>query len=136
MTDANDPRADVGRTTRGRDTALWIVQGLLFLIFTGTGLWKLFTPIPKLAAMIPWAGQVPVAFVYATAVIDLCGGLGVLLPTLTGIKPGLARLAALGCALLQACAIIFHLSRGEAANTPFNFLLLALSLFVFRGRSA
>lgn len=88
----------------------------------------------RLAEMIPWAGQVPAAFMYATALIDLCGGLGVLLPALTRIKPGLVVLAALGCAALQICAIVFHLSRGEGANTPFNFLLVALSLFVAWGR--
>jgi hypothetical protein len=49
-------------------------------------------------------------------------------------KPGLTLLAALGCAALQVCAIIFHVSRGEAANTPFNFLLVALSIFVYWGR--
>jgi uncharacterized membrane protein YphA (DoxX/SURF4 family) len=113
---------------------LWIVQALLGIVFTGTGLWKLLTPIAALAAMIPWAGQVPAAFMYATAVIDLCGGLGIILPSLTRIKPGLAVLAALGCAALQVCAIVFHVSRGEAANTPFNFLLVALALFVFWGR--
>ncbi len=113
---------------------LWVVQGLLGLIFTGTGLWKLMTPVPQLAAMIPWAGQVPEAFLYAIAAIDLCGGLGIVLPSLTRIKPGLAVLAARGCAALQVCAIVFHVSRGEAANTPFNFLLVALSLFVFWGR--
>jgi len=31
-------------------------------------------------------------------------------------------------------AIVFHFSRGEALNTPFNFLLVALSLFVAWGR--
>ena len=43
-------------------------------------------------------------------------------------------LAALGCALFQLAAIVFHVARGEAANTPFNFLLVALSVFVFWGR--
>jgi hypothetical protein len=62
---------------------LWIVQAVLSLIFIGTGLWKLLTPVPRLAAMIPWAGQVSEAFLHATAVIDLCGGVGVLLPALT-----------------------------------------------------
>lgn len=114
--------------------SLWIVQALLGLLFIGTGLWKLFTPVPELAAKIPWAGQVPEAFLYATGVIDLCGGLGIVLPSLTRIKPGLAVLAALGCTALQVCAIVFHVSRGEAANTPFNFLLVALALFVFWGR--
>ena len=46
----------------------------------------------------------------------------------------LAVLAAVGCAALQGSAIVFHLSRGEAANTPFNFFLGALALFVAWGR--
>jgi uncharacterized membrane protein YphA (DoxX/SURF4 family) len=122
------------RPAKALPISLWVVQVLLALVFAGTGLWKLFTPVPVLAEMIPWAGQVPEAFLYATAVIDLCGGVGILLPSLTRIKPGLAVLAALGCAALQVCAIVFHVSRGEVANTPFNFLLVALSLFVFWGR--
>lgn len=116
------------------NTGLWVVQVLLFITFAGTALWKVLTPIPQLAAMIPWAGQVPAAFMYGTAAIDLLGGVGVLLPALTRIKPGLTAPAALGCAALQICAIVFHLSRGEAVNTPFNFLLVALSLFVAWGR--
>ncbi len=114
--------------------ALWIVQALLALTFVGTGIWKMATPIAQLAAMIPWAGQVSPGLLYVTAAFDLLGGLGVLLPSVTRIKPGLTVLAALGCAALQASAIAFHLSRGEAANTPFNFLLVALSLFVAWGR--
>jgi hypothetical protein len=35
---------------------------------------------------------------------------------------------------LQGSAIVFHLSRGEAADTPFNFVLIALSLVVAWGR--
>jgi hypothetical protein len=131
---------DAGRIADGKGPSkplhigLWVVQALLSLIFTGTGLWKLLAPVSRLAAMLPWAGQVPKAFLQATAVADLLGGIGVLLPSLTRIQPGLSAHAALGCAALQVCAIVFHLSRGEAANTPFNFVLVALSTFVFWGR--
>jgi hypothetical protein len=114
--------------------SLFIVQILLALTFAGTGIWKLATPIPDLAAKMPWMGQVSPGFLYATAVFDLLGGLGVLLPSLTRIKPGVTVLAALGCVALQASAVVFHFSRGEAANTPFNFVLIALSLFVAWGR--
>lgn len=114
--------------------SLWIAQGLLALTFVGGGIWKIVTPLPELAAMIPWAGQVPAALLWATAIADLLGGLGVILPSITRILPGLTALAALGCATLQACAVAFHLARGEAANTPFNVLLFALSLFVAWGR--
>jgi hypothetical protein len=116
------------------EIGLWIVQGLLALTFVGTAVWKVFTPIPDLAAKIPWAGQVSPGLLYSTAVFDLLGGLGVVLPSVTRVKPGLTVLAALGCAALQVCAIVFHVSRGEAANTPFNFFLVALALFVAWGR--
>lgn len=125
-----------GQTSGGRglNVGVWIVQALLGLTFAGTGVWKLATPIPSLAAKMPWMGQVSPAFLYTTAGFDLLGGLGLLLPALTRIRPGLTVLAALGCAALMAGAALFHVSRGEAANTPFNFVLMALSLFVAWGR--
>jgi hypothetical protein len=133
------PSARVGgaaneRKSTGLDIGLWAVQGLLFVTFVGTAVWKVATPLPTLARMIPWAGQVSPTFLYFTAAADFAGGLGILLPSLTRIKPGLVVLAALGCVALQASAVVFHFSRGEAANTPFNFLLIALSVFVAWGR--
>lgn len=114
---------------------LWTAQTVIFLVFGAAGLTKLLTPIPQLAAMIPWAGDHSETFVRVMGLIDLAGGLGILLPTLTRIMPGLAVLAALGCATLQCSAIVFHVSRGEAAVTPLNLVLLGLSLFVLWGRS-
>jgi len=134
MTTASTKHETAPPPSKGLHLGLWIVQGLLAVTFAGTGVWKLATPIPQLAAKMPWMGEVSPGFLYATAVFDLLGGLGVLLPSVTRIKPGLTVLASLGCAALMACAIAFHVSRGEAANTPFNFLLVALSLFIAWGR--
>jgi hypothetical protein len=127
-------RPEAAPPSKGLNIGLWIAQTLLALTLVGGAVWKLTTPIPELAAKMPWMGQVSHGFLYATAVFDLLGGLGVLLPSVTRIKPGLTVLAALGCVALMACAIVFHVSRGEAAKTPFNFLLLALALFVAWGR--
>ena len=113
--------------------ALWVAQALLALTLLPTGVLKLALPIPTLAALWPWAGEHP-ALVRATGGADVLGGLGLLLPALTRIRPALTVPAALGCALLQVCAIGFHLARGEAANTPFNGFVLALALFVAWGR--
>jgi hypothetical protein len=52
---------------------------------------KLFMPVETLAGMWVWPGQVPAAFLRTMGAIDLAGGLGVLLPALTRIKPGLGR---------------------------------------------
>jgi hypothetical protein len=78
---------------------------------------------------------VPNWFLDLTGILDVAGGIGVLLPAVTRIEPRLTVLAALGCTLLQIAAIIFHLSRGEAAAVPLNFVLLALSMFILWGRA-
>ncbi|RXH00267.1 DoxX family protein [Bradyrhizobium zhanjiangense] len=115
---------------------LWVAQVLLAFVFISAGLVKLTTPIPQLAAMMPWAGQYSETFVRAIALVDLAGGIGILLPALTRILPRLTVLAALGCAVLQVFALFFHISRGEAPIAPLNIVLLALSLFVLWGRNS
>jgi len=119
---------------RGLNIGLWFAQTLIALSLLAGACMKLFMPITRLAAMMPWMGQVPEWFMRGTGVIDLVGGLGIILPSLTRIKPGLTAAAAIGCALLMVCAIVFHVSRGEAMATPFNFLVLGLSMFVLWGR--
>jgi hypothetical protein len=126
------PAIAPGRAVR---ISLWIAQALLFFAFTPAGLVKLLTPIPQLAAMMPWAGEYSPTFVHIIALVDLAGGIGILLPALTRIMPGLTVLAALGCTVLQVFAMVFHLSRGEAPVLPVNVLLLALSVFVLWGRA-
>lgn len=113
---------------------LWVAQVVVAILFCGAGFTKLTTPIPELSAMMPWTGQYSETFVRFIALVDLAGGLGILLPALTRILPRLTVLAALGCVVLQVFAIVFHLSRGEAMVVPLNIVLLALSLFVLWGR--
>ncbi|SFD72040.1 DoxX family protein [Paracidovorax konjaci] len=115
--------------------ALWAAQCLVALAFCASGFMKLTTPIPELSAMMPWAGQYPVAFVRTIGLIDLAGGLGILLPALVRILPRLTVWAALGCTVLQVFAIAFHLSRGEAMVLPLNLVLLPLCAFVLWGRA-
>jgi hypothetical protein len=120
-----------GRALR---VGLWFAQVLIFLAFGAAGLVKLLTPIPQLGVMMPWTSQYSETFVRVIGAIDLAGGIGVLLPALTRIMPRLTVLAAVGCSALQVFALIFHVSRGEAAVTPLNLVLLALAIFVLWGR--
>lgn len=113
---------------------LWSAQVLVFAAFTLFGGMKLFMPIEKLAEMWVWPGVVPPWFLHLMGLIDIAGGLGILLPALTRIQPRLGVLAAAGCVVLQICAIVFHLARGESQALPLNFILLALSLFILWGR--
>lgn len=116
------------------DAALWLAQWLLFAGFGWAAWMKIMTPIPALAAMWPWAGDLPEPAVRALGGIDLAGGAGLVLPILTGIRPRLTVAAALGCIALQLCAMIFHGSRGEWAALPVNLVFLAMAGFVYWGR--
>ena len=114
--------------------ALWLVQVLLAIFYVYAGLTKLATPAAELAKMMPWTGAMP-ALVPVTGLVDLLGGLGILLPSLTRIKPRLTVLAAQGTIVLQFLAIALHLSRGEAMVVPMNVTLIAFAAFVYWGRS-
>lgn len=113
---------------------LWVSQILLALVYVPAGSMKLFAPVVQVAANIPWAGDVPEAFLRFIGVVDLSAGLGVLLPALTRIYPGLTVYAAQGSIALQICAMVFHASRGEYMVIPFNLFIIGLSAFVAWGR--
>lgn len=93
----------------------------------------MITPIATLTGIWSWTGEYP-DLLRLTALLDVAGGLGLVLPALTRIRPGLVVVAALGCAALMVSAIVFHLTRGEAEDTPINIFLLVLILFVWWGR--
>lgn len=115
--------------------ALWVAQLLVAVPFVAFGFMKATAPVEQLATMMAWAGQLPEFVVRVTGVIDMAGGLGLVLPALTRVKPVLVRYAAMGCIALQSCAIVFHVSRGEANLIWLNFVFLALSIFVLWGRT-
>lgn len=126
------PHPPAGKALR---VSLWLVQVLMFAAFLLFGLQKLLMAPESLAAM--WHTQWPLEhplLLRATGLIDVIGGLGLLLPALTRIRPGLTVLAALGCVLLQLAAIVFHSARGEFAALPLNAVLLPLVAFILWGR--
>lgn len=131
------PERNAGISTRAPvplRVALWTAQTLIFAAFCLFGAMKLFMPVEQLAAMWVWPGTVPTWLLRLMGLIDLAGGLGVLVPALTRIQPRLTVLAALGCVVLQICAIVFHAVRGEWAALPLNFILLPIVAFILWGR--
>lgn len=109
---------------------IWIAQGLLALTFIWAGSMKLFKPdgLP-----FPWVKDQP-TLVIITGIVDLLGGLGIILPAILRIRRGLTMVAAYGIITLMTVAMIFHISRGEAQNIGFNIFILLLAVFVVWSR--
>ncbi|SIT76358.1 DoxX-like family protein [Yoonia rosea] len=120
--------------SKGANISIWAAQVIGSALFLMSGAMKLFTPIPELAAMMPWAGEYSEGFVRFIGVVDLAGGLGLLLPSLTRIMPRLTVVAAAACVLLQILAILFHASRGEFEVLPLNVVYIGCALIVLWGR--
>ena len=138
QTTHNVPPVDVQPSKLQRSTGLhvglWIVQVLLALAFLSAGVMKSTQPIAVLAEKMVWPGALPEGLVRFIGVSELLGGLGLILPAATRIKPILTPLAAVGLTTVMMLAIVFHLSRGEVSNVSFNLVLGGLAAFVAWGR--
>lgn len=115
-------------------TLLWIGQLLLAALFALTGFMKLTMPLADLAQHMVWTGDVPPILVRFTGAAEMAGAIGLVLPALTGIQPGLTPLAAAGLTVLMALASIFHVGRGEIWNLEVTVPLCAAAAFVAWGR--
>jgi len=121
------------QNTKTMHVILWIAQVAL-AAFMITGALLKFMPIEQIAAMMPWTGQLPPLMVRLLGFVDLLGALGLILPALLHIKPQVTPWTATGVIVLMLCAIIFHVSRGEAAVIGVNIVTAFIALFIAWGR--
>lgn len=122
-------------SSKGWNITLWILQILLAGMFGMAGFMKLTMPIAQLSVNIPWAAVVPPALVRIIGLSEFAGALGLILPSLTRIRPQLTVLAAAGLVLVMILAMIFHLVRGEVNVIGINVLLGAPAALIAWGRS-
>jgi putative oxidoreductase len=115
---------------------LWIIQVLLALAFLMAGFMKLTQPIATLSKRMEWTAAVPLGLVRFIGLAELVGGIGLILPMLTGVLPSLTVAAAIGLSIVMVSAAIFHLARHEASHVPGNIVMLALAIIVVVGRLA
>ncbi len=110
--------------------ALWIVQGLLALIFLFAGGMKLVLPLETLTEQMPLPG-VLVRFI---GVAEALGAIGLILPGLLRIRPGLTPLAAAGLVIIMIGATVLTLAAGDVAPALIPLVVGLLSAFVAYGR--
>lgn len=112
---------------------LWIIQGLLAVMFVMAGVMKAFQ-YERAKTTLPWVKDVSKGLVTFIGISELLGGVGLVLPMLTGILPWLTPLAAAGLAVVMVLGAIFHAQRGEFPVIAFNVILVALAVFVAYAR--
>ena len=110
--------------------ALWIAQGLLAAIFLFAGGMKLVLPVEEMTKQLPLPGL----FLRFIAVCEVLGAIGVILPWLLGIRPGLTPLAAAGLVIIMIGATVLTLATSGIAMAPIPLVVGILAAFVAYGR--
>ncbi|MBB4704638.1 DoxX family protein [Sphaerisporangium siamense] len=134
----NGPAGKARITMLTLNGVLWSLQALWGFFFAGSGFGKVLLYDDALYAAAPravaWYAVVPQPLIVFIGVVEVLGGLGLILPAMTGVKPKLTPLAAAGLALTMILATGFHLIRGEYGLIPANLVLGGVAAFITVGR--
>lgn len=113
---------------------LWVLQVVFGLYFIAVGIMHFAIPA-NLPDVMSWMYDLPQGLHVLSGVAELLGGLGLILPGVTGIQTRLTPLAASGLAVTMVGAAIWHIPRGEIVPNVFLTLLnAAIMAFIAYGR--
>ena len=111
---------------------LWILQALLALLFLFAGGVKLVLPADQLVKQAPMFSA---AFLRFIGSCEVLGAIGLILPVLLRIKPGLTPLAAAGLVIIMIGATVVTLMTGGIAMAIMPVVVgLLLVFIVYRHR--
>jgi hypothetical protein len=117
------------------NVVLWIIQGLLVLVFGFSALVKgTQSKARALALGMTGVANLPTSVMRFTAFCELLAIIGLVGPQATGIAPILTSLAAVGLGIIMILAARIHLRLGEPQTAAGNLILLALCVIVAVGR--
>ena len=108
---------------------LWVVQGLLAALFLFAGGMKLIMTPEQMQGPV----DLPVPFLRFIGVVEVLGGIGLILPGLLRIRPGLTPLAAVGLVIIMIGATAISL-QGDVALALIPLVVGLLAAFVAYGR--
>jgi hypothetical protein len=110
---------------------LWILQVLLALVFLFAGGVKLVIPIEQLTKQTPMLSGTFLRFV---AVLEVLGAIGLILPRLLKIRPGLTPLAATGLVGIMIGAVVVTASTAGVVQALLPAAVGIVLVFVAYGR--
>jgi hypothetical protein len=106
---------------------IWAMQVLLAIAFLAHG-WLLLSPPAAIADQLN--ATLPRWFQLFLGVAEILAAVGLTLPPVTGILPGLAVWASVGIIIVTVSATMFHLSRGEISSAATTIVLFGVATFV------
>ena len=125
-------RSESNRRRQVMTVSLWIVQVMLALLFLFAGSLKLIMPIAMLTAMMPL--PLPGLFLKFIGTAEVTGAIGLILPGLLRIRPGLTPLAAACLVIIMIGATVVTLLGGEGAAALMPLVVGLLCAAVAYGR--
>lgn len=108
------------------EIAVWVIQGILATAFLFAGFMKATQPKEKLAPNMPWVNDYDANSVKLIGISELLGGIGLLVPWLTGIVPVLTPIAAIALAVVMVLAAIYHAKKNEIPAIGINGVMFVL----------
>ena len=117
------------------NTALWILQSLMALLFMYSGINKsIFSPQILVARGQTGVEKLPVPLIRFIGVSEILGALGLILPSALKILPFLAPFSALSMAAIMVPAAVIHYKRHEPRAVLQNFIVFIICIFIVFGR--
>jgi hypothetical protein len=112
--------------------ALWIIQGLLAALFLFGGAAKLTIPVDELAK-----SGMPGLFLQFIGIAEVLGAIGLVVPGIVRIRPGLTPLAAAGLVIIMIGATVtvaMGVGGGDPIGAVVPLVVGLLTAFVGYGR--
>jgi hypothetical protein len=109
---------------------LWVIQGLLALLFVFSGGAKLVMSAAELTGQT----SLPEAFLRFIGVMEIMGGFGLVLPGMLHIRTQLTPLAAAGLSIIMIGAVVVTIQTLGVAMATLPFVTGVLTTFVAYAR--
>jgi hypothetical protein len=114
----------------GLNVMLWVIQGLLAVMFLFAGGMKLVLPLEALAGPV----ALPGLFLRFIGVAEVLGAISLILPGLVRIRVGLTPLAAAGLVIIMTGATVITVIGGSIAPALVPLVIGLLAALVAYGR--
>jgi uncharacterized membrane protein YphA (DoxX/SURF4 family) len=124
----SDVGLDSPKSGKALVIALWTTQFILAALFLFAGVMKFVMPVEEMTKN----SSLPGSFLHFIGLLEVLGGIGLVVPSLLRIWPVLTPVAAVGLVIIMAGATVTSIPMGWISLLP--FLVGMMAVFVAYGR--